>query len=46
MIDKLKKFKRVVSGKDFFIKKTLSVSDKKVGSTYGGVVDFYKWLKQ
>ena len=36
VIDKIKKFKRVVSGKDFFIKKTLSVSDEKVGSIYGG----------
>lgn len=36
MIEKLKKLKRVISGKDFFYNKTLQTSDEKIGSDYGG----------
>lgn len=36
MLEKLKKIKRVVSGKDFFYKTTLHVNNKKIGSDYGG----------
>lgn len=36
MLEKLKKIKRVLSGKDFFYKINLNVNDEKVGSDYGG----------
>jgi FkbM family methyltransferase len=36
VIENLRKFKRVINGRDFFFKKTLRVCDKKIGSKYGG----------
>lgn len=36
MLEKLRKIKRVLLGKDFFYKTSINIMDKKIGSDYGG----------